>query len=196
MKVDTQDQSLSLIAQRQAALLGFLDSFGDRIFSSPVYGGGHIITFHGLGSERFEGKNFMDCVGKAYDAWSGSGTWQGNSVVRIMRHYEIHTLRGIDEVRALFKDTDTDWTMNWLFLSTSGVHGTYTNLNHLEEEWEEQEEGEYHHSITALLVFPRLVLVKYGHIEIEREDIWWLRNAVTKTLEGVSESQYGNIIVS
>jgi hypothetical protein len=92
---------------------------------------------------------------------------------------------GMGTLRAIFDDT-TDYTMNWLFLSTSGVHGSYTTLDDVEV----AEDGTFR--ITALVVKPRIVQAVYGTITAHVDDIPWLREVVRKTLEGVELSQAGN----
>ena len=114
--------------------------------------------------------------------------------VMTMNHYQMQEIGSIEEVRNLFKDMlEEDWTMNWLFLSTSGVHGSYWTLDELEKDWDTMEEDTYRHSIIMLVVLPRICLMAYGEVEIEREDILWLRVAVERTLQGVRASQEGNL---
>ena len=108
-------------------------------------------------------------------------------------HYNVAELDNIQQVKDIFVDGTDE--MNWLFLSTSGVHGSYTTLDELEKFWDEPEDSEnYHgHYITILVYHPRMVCSKYGDIEISREDIPWLRQMVTLTIEAIKESQVGNL---
>ena len=106
-----------------------------------------------------------------------------------MAYYTTEPIETIDELRPLFPDK-TDYTMNWLFLSTSGVHGSYATLS------DREAEDEWPASITVLAVQPRTVRSRYGTIPITKEDVPWLRDRVTKTLAGIAESQAGNIIPS
>lgn len=101
-------------------------------------------------------------------------------------HYTIDNLKNIDQVKEIFEDGPDE--MNWLFLSTSGVHGSYETLDDIEADDDNTE-----HYITMLVVHPRMVWCKYGHLKIERKDIPWLRVMVTKTIEAVKDSQQGNL---
>jgi len=96
-------------------------------------------------------------------------------------------------VRKIFKDGANE--MNWLFLSTSGIHGTYCSLDDIESPGylEDLDDEEGPPKITLLIVMPRLVRTYFGDIEIEPEDIPFLRARVKETLEAVASSQGGNI---
>jgi hypothetical protein len=96
----------------------------------------------------------------------------------------------IDHLRSIFVD-GTDYTMNWLFCSTSGVHGSYDTLDDLV--WEADDEDEVYTYLTVLVVQPRIVRIHYGSIPVLPEDVPWLREVVKHTLEGVRESQEGNL---
>jgi hypothetical protein len=104
------------------------------------------------------------------------------------RYYSVTRLTdGMAEVRRRLSRGADD--LNWLFLSTSGPHGSYATLDEREAEWDG--DGAIH-SITVLLVQPRTVRAWYGDIPIDREDIPWLREQVKRTLAGVSSLQEGN----
>ena len=105
----------------------------------------------------------------------------------IWPHYEVSKLEGMGDIRHVFND-NTDYTLNWLFLSTSGIHGSYVTLDELAKE----QDSEYR-SITAVIVQPRLVVIHYGDITIEPEDFPYLRNVVSQTIKGIRESQLGNL---
>lgn len=106
-------------------------------------------------------------------------------------YYRSYEINDITEVAELFANPDhTDFTLNWLFLSTSGVHGSYATLDDLET-WEPEEPGD-RRCITVLVVKPRIVQTLYGTVEIQADDIPWLREAVRRTLAGIQESQKGN----
>ena len=108
-------------------------------------------------------------------------------------YYSVNKITDITEVKQRI-NPGAD-TLNWLFLSTSGVHGSYTTLEDLQRHWGTYEDGEPResHYLTVLVVQPRTVRVWYGEIEIEREDIPWLAEQVKRTLAGVAESQEGNL---
>lgn len=81
------------------------------------------------------------------------------------RDYCVWTLNkevsALDALRALFPTAEAD-TMNLVFFSTSGVHGSYQTL-----EAEEQEPGP---GVTFLLLQPRLVLTRYGVVHPKTPD--------------------------
>jgi len=105
----------------------------------------------------------------------------------------VQRIKTVDEVREIFEGMEPcEFEMNWLFCSTSGAHGSYCTLDDVEARWDEDEAADHGHLLTVLVVCPRLVLVGYGDVEIERSDIPWLRQAVSGTLVGVSGSQQGN----
>lgn len=107
-----------------------------------------------------------------------------------MKHYSVGALKSLDDLRRLLPD-GTDYTLNWLVLSTSGVHGTYGTL----DGWEPPNSGDIDDTgdhITVLLIQPRMVRVWYGYISVSSEDIPWLRDQVRKSLAGIAESQKGN----
>jgi hypothetical protein len=128
---------------------------------------------------------------------------------------------GMETLRAIFDDT-VDYGANWLFLSTSGVHGSYTTLDEIETDiqrvldpgsncwdpdhdpgcacgapWDDDNHPLVHPDgsfrITALVVKPRIVQSVYGTIWATVDDLPWLREVVFKTLIGVASSQNGNL---
>lgn len=109
------------------------------------------------------------------------------NTITLWPHYKIEKLQGIKEIRDIFNDDEeeTDWTLNWLVLSTSGVHGSYTTLDKLDF-------SDGYACITALIIHPRLVVLRYGEITIAQDDVPYLRMLVSKSLEGINKSQEGN----
>lgn len=90
-----------------------------------------------------------------------------------------------------------DFTLNGLFLSTSGLHGTYLSIDDLERYWEDADEiGEPPHHLTVLVVQPRVCRLYFGMVDVAREDLPWLRETVGRTLAGVIASQHGNLPVT
>lgn len=79
---------------------------------------------------------------------------------------------GMKKLRNMFPTAQAD-DMNFVMFSTSGVHGTYTTLEEIEEEFT----GSDHEfcRLTILIVQPRVVCLHYGTILIEREDIPFLK---------------------
>lgn len=120
------------------------------------------------------------------------------SLEKMGGHYSQNHIEDDDAwelLKGVFHDK-TEYSMNWLFLSTSGVHGTYTKLDGLDEVREEmREEGDDSPpTVTFLLLKPRLVQVCYGNVPIRNDDdIQWLKVVVKKTLEAVEWSQNGNV---
>jgi hypothetical protein len=114
------------------------------------------------------------------------------------RHYSIEAISTIERIKATFPEDDSwDNTLNWLFLSTSGVHGSYATLDeieHYEPDTDEPDAWAYRPSLTALIVQARSVCIRYGgEIEVAPEDIPYLRHVVARTLEGITRSQEGNL---
>lgn len=112
------------------------------------------------------------------------------------RHYSIESISTIGRIKATFPEDDSwDNTLNWLFLSTSGVHGSYTTLDEIEQYVPDVDDEEtYRPTLTALIVQPRTVCIRYGgEIEVAPEDVPYLRHVVARTLEGITRSQEGNL---
>lgn len=129
------------------------------------------------------------------------GITKDGSQIEFTPHYEIETLKSITEVRQIMPNPDDpnyDWMyeLNWLFLSTSGVHGTYITLDEIEETWDldEEDDANYGRYITILIVHPRICVIRYGNLEIQKNDIPYLRECVEKTIKAVKDSQKGNIL--
>ena len=113
--------------------------------------------------------------------------------------YQVIEIRRMAEVRATLGDNGENVNqLNWCFVGTSGNHGTYTNLDEAVEILEGTSEGYAKAKggkwwVTVLIVHPRLCVLKYGEIEVTKDDIDYLRIVVRKTLEEVVKSQEGNI---
>lgn len=111
-----------------------------------------------------------------------------------MSHYTVNeTIQTIDDLRAMFPSGEAD-ELNWCFLSTSGVHGSYTSLDDIAAG--PDEDGYEDNYVTVLVVAPRMIRCNYGHIEISVHDIPWLRRLVSSTLEAVAKSQRGNVVAT
>jgi len=72
---------------------------------------------------------------------------------------------------------------NWLFVGTSGIHGSYTKLS----EYPEQDH------FTVLIVRPRTVSNLYGEVTVDHEDVKWLSKRVRETLEVINKTQGRNV---
>jgi len=102
-------------------------------------------------------------------------------------YYKNRRLEGIEHLKRIFPDGEAN-DLNWCLLSTSGVHGLYRTLDDLEYSFEEDEV----YSITALVVMPRIVSMLWGHIEITKDDVPYLRKLVSSSLKFIELSQEGN----
>jgi hypothetical protein len=109
------------------------------------------------------------------------------STLMVWPHYEVQPIESMHQVREHFTDP-CNYELNWLFLSTSGVHGSYTTLDNLENDSEYADWD----TITVLIICPRLVVMKYGELSVSRDDIPWLRSIVTRSIAGIAKSQAGN----
>lgn len=69
--------------------------------------------------------------------------------------------QGLNALRALFPDAKAD-EMNFVFFSTSGIHGSYHTI--------EEEELKPETGVTFLVLQPRLVLTRYGVAFPKTED--------------------------
>lgn len=121
-------------------------------------------------------------------------------------HYTCNGINGdaMDIIRLLEPNE-----LNWVFLSTSGVHGSYCSLDDIEfrlwdgtdaevredecavddPEWTRDTTAD----ITVLIVLPRIVATMFGNGVIRtREDVALLRRRVEQTFEGIANLQKGN----
>ncbi len=111
------------------------------------------------------------------------------STITWFDHYKVEKISSIQEIRDFFdktEDEETDFTLNWLFLSTSGIHGSYATLDDLDFK-------NGFNAITVLIVCPRLVVLRYGDIKITPDDIPYLQNLVKKSIAGIIKSQARNL---
>ncbi|HVQ45157.1 MAG TPA: hypothetical protein VMT30_09485 [Candidatus Saccharimonadia bacterium] len=120
-----------------------------------------------------------------------------------MGHYSIGQVTSIEDLHTSFGVDPRPNTLNYVLGSTSGVHGSYASLDDIEACFERTcdcEGGDHEYDeegradFTVLLVRPRLVHLSYGHIEITRGDIPYLRLLITRSMEAIRESQAGNLI--
>jgi hypothetical protein len=84
---------------------------------------------------------------------------------------------------------------NWVFLSQACFHGDKTTLDEIEaillgEGKAKPKDGKW--PITILIVCPRTTVLKWGYIEIEIDDIEFLRGLVRSTLNVIEKTQEGN----
>jgi hypothetical protein len=111
-------------------------------------------------------------------------------------HYRNREVRTIDEFFNYLRHDPADDPsadeMNWVFLSTSGVHGSYATLDDVTSDPDYlDEDGTM--SITVLIVRPRLVSMVYGTVAITDAHVPILRRLVEETIAAVAGSQAGNM---
>ncbi|MEK8128637.1 hypothetical protein WMW72_12040 [Paenibacillus filicis] len=108
-----------------------------------------------------------------------------------MSHYENkESIKTMDDLKSIFPDGEAD-EMNWCVFSNGGIHGGYEKLDDLAGDLDE--DYEYPPRINVLVIRPRLVSMLYGYIEVNKEDIPFLRKLVNSTLQAIAKSQSGNL---
>jgi hypothetical protein len=97
-------------------------------------------------------------------------------MISMTTHKEISRIETIDDLKKIFPNGECNMC-NVVLFSTSGVHGTYLELEVLEECLELFKEGDddYADHLTVLVIQPRVVSLRYGHIKITLEDIPYLK---------------------
>lgn len=100
-------------------------------------------------------------------------------------HYNLFHIRGgIAALKDLFPEGRAD-ELNFCLFSTSGVHGSYTTIEDIEEslrlypngppdaeDWPDDYCGT---KLTVLIVQPRICCLRYGNIDVRPEDIPYLK---------------------
>ena len=112
--------------------------------------------------------------------------------------YEFIELRSMREIRTIFPDGEAD-ERNWLFVATGGYHGTHRGLNEAEKVLRDAEDR-YSNTmengktfVTVLVVHPRLCVLKYGEIQVNLEELKFLRKLVQSSIESIKKSQEDNL---
>ena len=111
-------------------------------------------------------------------------------------HYHVFdALKTIEDLKTIFPDGKAD-DLNWVFLSTSGIHGSYITLDDLEKDSDCAEciddEGNTH--ITILVLHPRMCCIKFGEMKINlKNDSQYLRGLVKSTVEEITKFAEGNL---
>lgn len=135
----------------------------------------------------------------------GSAMKVTNPAIYVADHYVSGHLKdiGIHTSADLLREWEAlckpgcDWP--FCFFSTSGVHGSYTDLDTIDEDWGEHEviDGEpiwkTGDLLTVVLYKPRLVSTYRGQIKVAREDIPALRDLCVQSIKNVISSQMGNL---
>lgn len=111
-------------------------------------------------------------------------------------HYSLVEIESYEEIGGLVADE-----LNWIFTGTSGVHGTYASASDLldpkqytwiSDQTVRDEEGEeYKPGLTVLVIHPRLVCTRYGHIEVTKQNVEWLREQEINTLKAIQNKLKG-----
>ena len=108
--------------------------------------------------------------------------------------YRTYHVESLADIKPFFDGPTADPDYNWLFLSTSGMHGSYTTLDDIEcVGFEPVSEWEYIPNVTFLVVMPRLVRTYFGNARVTADDVPWLREAVQRTLVAVGQRADGNL---
>lgn len=109
--------------------------------------------------------------------------------IHIWPHYDTKHLEGMDDLRGMFADGKCN-ELNFVLFSTSGVHGSYTTIEEIEASLLKYGENpaflnddnsydvpeDYCGSeLTALIVHPRLCVLRYGNVKVRLEDIPYLK---------------------
>jgi len=96
-------------------------------------------------------------------------------MINIQSHQNISKLETIKDLKTIFPNGEAN-DLNMVMFSTSGVHGTYSTIEELEEAIKTNDEGyEGEYWLTILVIHPRIVSMQYGSIEITLDDIDYLK---------------------
>lgn len=79
---------------------------------------------------------------------------------------------GMAKLRNMFPKGEAD-ALNFVMFSTSGVHGSYTTIEQIEDEFVNSDAEAAH--LTVLIVQPRTVSLHYGNILVTADDLPFLR---------------------
>jgi len=111
-------------------------------------------------------------------------------------HYHVFDgLETIDDLKKIFPQGKAD-SLNWVFLSTSGIHGSYVSLDDLEKDpdFKEDIDEEGNANITVLVVHPRMCCIKFGQMRFNlKKDSAYLRGLVKSTVEEIEKFSHGNV---
>ena len=110
-------------------------------------------------------------------------------------HYTIQKLESFADVRAVFTP-GVQHDLNWVFASTSGIHGHYWTIEEILANWdapEDEDNGSPVKDITVTILHPRTICVRYGTVEVTKEDLVFLSTHINQTILGVIRSQQGNL---
>lgn len=111
---------------------------------------------------------------------------QINSNINMCSVYNLENpIYGIEALQQLFPLGVAD-SMNFCLFSTSGVHGSYTTIEDIEENLDNPTE-ETPNELTFLVVHPRTVVLRYGRCLVsDADDIEFLKKLRASSLEHMS----------
>jgi len=103
----------------------------------------------------------------------------------------------MQEIYSLFPNGIAD-KRNWIFLSTGGIHGTFNTIEDAEyilrgEDLNQEPLPNGRTLITVLIVQPQRCVLRWGDIQVNMEDLNYLRKLVRSSLENITDGQGGNI---
>jgi len=115
-------------------------------------------------------------------------------------HYGIYEAFTMEHIKNIFPEGKAN-SLNWFVASTSGVHGTSTDLKEIEKTIKtpidqriEDDENYYPTELTFLIIMPRMVTVTYGNVEIQtQEEIDYLRGLIKSSVKEIAKTQANNI---
>lgn len=103
-----------------------------------------------------------------------------------MDYYSVEEIKNLEELKKYFPTGDAN-VLNFVLFSTGGVHGYYQTLESIEKGEDMEEDQEENLVITILYIQPRTVRILYGTIEINKEDIPYLKKLRQSSLDIVSK---------
>lgn len=112
-------------------------------------------------------------------------------------HYNLFHIRGdVAALKDIFPSGRAD-EFNFCLFSTSGVHGSYTTIEQIEESLLQFPSGppgpddwpdDYHGTeLTVLVVQPRICCLRYGNINVALDDIPYLKQLRRSSWDVVSK---------
>ena len=111
--------------------------------------------------------------------------------------YNTAEIRSMQEIYEWFPNGVAD-QRNWIFLSTGGVHGSLNTIEDAEyilrgEDPDEEPLPNGRTLITVLIVRSAACMLLWGEVQVNMDDLQYLRKLVRSSLENIHESQGGNI---
>jgi hypothetical protein len=106
-----------------------------------------------------------------------------------MMHYSIKQINTFEELKEIFGDDAKADDLNFCLFSTSGIHGTYLTIEDIEQSFLLGEDNDAYcgTELTVLVIHPRTVTLKYGNIEVTKENIDWLKTLRQSSKEAVAK---------